>query len=94
VGIFEILLILVIALIVIEPEQLPSVLRATGRLLRDLRLASNTMIRELTDALEDPRYDADASTRIAATAPRRRGTQPLDEGEAESQLREAPPAPG
>jgi Sec-independent protein translocase protein TatA len=53
-DLFEIALILAIALIVIGPERLPEVLRTVGKLLRELRLASNTVLHELTDAMEDP----------------------------------------
>ncbi len=52
-DIFEILLILIVALVVLGPEQLPGVLRAAGKILRELRSASNQVMRELTDALEE-----------------------------------------
>lgn len=52
-GIFEILLILVIALIIIPPDDLPYVMRAVGKVLRELRLASNTVMRELSSAVGD-----------------------------------------
>ena len=52
-DLFEIVIILAIALIVIGPERLPEVLRAVGKILRELRLASNTVLHELTDALEE-----------------------------------------
>ncbi len=54
-NIFEILVVLAIALIVLGPERLPEVLRVTGKLMRELRLASNTVINELTETLEEPR---------------------------------------
>ena len=53
-DLFEIVLILAIALIVIGPERLPEVMRTVGKVLRELRLASNSMLRELTDALDEP----------------------------------------
>jgi sec-independent protein translocase protein TatB len=64
-GIFEIILFLVIALIVIPPDDLPQVMRAAGKILRELRLASNTVMREISGALGDdtpfnilpPRFD-------------------------------------
>lgn len=64
-GIFEIILFLVIALIVIPPDDLPQVMRAVGKVLRELRLASNTVMREISGALGDdtpfnilpPRFD-------------------------------------
>lgn len=52
-DLFEIVLILAIALIVIGPERLPEVLRTVGKLLRELRLASNTVLHELTDAIDE-----------------------------------------
>jgi Sec-independent protein translocase protein TatA len=53
-DLFEIALILAIALIVIGPERLPEVLRTTGKILRELRLASNTVLHELSDVMEEP----------------------------------------
>jgi sec-independent protein translocase protein TatA len=54
VDLFEIAIVLAIALIVLGPERLPEVLRTVGKILRELRAASNTVMRELTDVLEDP----------------------------------------
>jgi len=51
---FEIVLILAVALIVIGPERLPEVMRAVGKVLRELRLASNTVLHELTEVLDEP----------------------------------------
>ena len=53
-GIVEIIVILAVALIVIPPENLPDVMRATGKVLRELRLASNMVVRELSGALDQP----------------------------------------
>jgi Tat protein translocase TatB subunit len=49
----EILLILAVALIVLGPERMPEVIRAAARLMRELRSASNAVMRELTDAMEE-----------------------------------------
>lgn len=68
-GIGEIIVILVIALIVIPPEKLPDVMRATGKVLRELRLASNLVVHELSSAIEEPR--ADRPNAGAAVAPER-----------------------
>lgn len=81
-SIFEILIVAAIALIVIGPDQLPEVLQIVGKLLRDLRLASNTMMRELTSALEEP--PAAIAPRLpepetTPTSGRRRKTTSLDE---------------
>ena len=57
-GIFEIILFLVIALIVIPPDDLPQVMRAVGKVMRELRLASNTVMREISGAIgEDSPYN-------------------------------------
>jgi len=64
-GIFEILLLLIVALIVIPPDDLPAVMRAVGKVMRELRLASNTVMREISGAIGDdspfnilpPRFD-------------------------------------
>jgi len=53
-GIIEILIVLIVALIVIPPERLPEVMQAVGKILRELRLASNTILRELSAAVEEP----------------------------------------
>jgi Sec-independent protein translocase protein TatA len=55
-SITEILLLLIVALIVIPPDRLPEVMRAAGKILRELRLASNTIVRELSGVIEDPPY--------------------------------------
>ncbi len=52
-SIFEIILILAVALVVIGPERMPEVLRAAGKVLRELRAASNSVMRELEDALQE-----------------------------------------
>jgi Sec-independent protein translocase protein TatA len=49
----EIILILAVALIVIGPERMPEVMRAAGKILRELRLASNTVLHELTEGLDE-----------------------------------------
>jgi len=64
-GIFEILLFLVIALIVIPPADLPQRMGTVGKVMRELRLASNTVMREISGAIGDdspfnilpPRFD-------------------------------------
>ena len=50
----EIILILAVALIVIGPERMPEVMRAVGKVMRELRLASNTVLHELTEGLDEP----------------------------------------
>jgi Sec-independent protein translocase protein TatA len=60
-DLFEIVLILAIALIVVGPERLPEVMRTVGKVLRELRLASNTVLHELTEVLDEPAPPAKAS---------------------------------
>ena len=54
-NILEIVLLLGLALIVVGPERLPEVLQMVGKVLRELRLASNTVMRELTEVADEPR---------------------------------------
>jgi hypothetical protein len=76
-GIFEILLFLVIALIVIPPDDLPQVMRAVGKVMRELRLASNTVMREISGAIGDdspfnilpPRFDDPHPAPVPPTSP-------------------------
>ena len=49
----EIVIVLAVALILLGPERMPEMVRAAGKLLRELRLASNTVMRELGDAIEE-----------------------------------------
>ena len=53
-GISELIVVLIVALILIPPDKLPEVMQTVGKLLRELRLASNTVMRELTELREDP----------------------------------------
>ncbi|MGH8011335.1 MAG: Sec-independent protein translocase subunit TatA/TatB [Candidatus Binataceae bacterium] len=53
-GIIEILIFLVVLLIVVPPERLPEIMRALGKILRELRLASNTVMREISGVLDEP----------------------------------------
>jgi len=53
-NILEILVLLAVALIVVGPERLPEVLQTVGKVLRELRAASNTVMRELTEVAEEP----------------------------------------
>jgi Sec-independent protein translocase protein TatA len=40
-------------LIVIPPDQLPTVMQTVGKVLRELRSASNELMREITDSIEE-----------------------------------------
>jgi mttA/Hcf106 family len=72
-SILELFLVLVVALIVIPPDRLPEVMRVVGRVLRELRLASNTIVRELSGAIEDPTYMSDRPYSNPITAPWAKG---------------------
>jgi len=54
-NILEILLLLAVALIVLGPERLPEVLQTVGKIMRELRAASNTVLRELSEVAEEPK---------------------------------------
>ncbi|MGO9606318.1 MAG: Sec-independent protein translocase protein TatB [Candidatus Binataceae bacterium] len=63
---FEILLILAVALIVLGPERMPEMIRAAAKLMRELRAASNTVMRELSEAMEEePKRDDRISTPVS-----------------------------
>jgi sec-independent protein translocase protein TatB len=49
----EVIVLLAIALIVLGPERMPQVVRAAGKIMRELRSASNMVMRELTEGLDD-----------------------------------------
>ncbi|MBE3604254.1 twin-arginine translocase TatA/TatE family subunit [bacterium] len=71
-GIGEIIVLLVIALIVIPPEKLPDVMRGAGKLMRELRLASNLVMHELTsvaDLQAPPRETPPQPNRSSGPAP-------------------------
>ncbi len=63
------MLILAIALIVIGPEQMPAVVRAAAKVIRELRAATNEVMRELGEALEE---DEAARPRAQLPRPERR----------------------
>ena len=52
-GIFEIVIILVVALIVLGPERMPEVVRMAVQVIREVRTAANEAIREITEAMEE-----------------------------------------
>ncbi|HLX38117.1 MAG TPA: twin-arginine translocase TatA/TatE family subunit [Candidatus Binataceae bacterium] len=54
-NIFEIVVLLAVALIVLGPERLPEVLQTLAKILRELRSASNTVLRELSEVADEPR---------------------------------------
>jgi Sec-independent protein translocase protein TatA len=90
----EIIVILVIALIVIPPDNLPDVMRAVGKILRELRLASNMVVRELSGVIDPPAATQPARTVNPIADPIR---APADAAEAASEASQpvaGPPAAG
>jgi Tat protein translocase TatB subunit len=72
-NIVEILVVLAVALVVLGPERLPEVLRTLGKIVRELRSASNEVIRELTEAMDEdshPKPPPPASPEAADKPPR------------------------
>jgi Sec-independent protein translocase protein TatA len=51
-GLFEIIIILAVALIVLGPERMPEVVRLAVQILREVRTAANEAMREITEAIE------------------------------------------
>jgi Tat protein translocase TatB subunit len=51
-GLFEIIIILAVALIVLGPERMPEVVRMAVQVLREVRTAANEAMREITEAME------------------------------------------
>jgi Tat protein translocase TatB subunit len=51
-GLFEIIIILAVALIVLGPERMPEVVRLAVQILREVRTAANEAMREITEAME------------------------------------------
>ena len=65
-GTGEVLVILVVALVVLGPDKLPSAARQVGRWLGELRRLSSGFQAELRDALQEP---VDQTPRSAAAVP-------------------------
>jgi TatA/E family protein of Tat protein translocase len=76
-GMFEIVVILVVALLVFGPERLPELARTIGKGLAEFRRASSDLRRTVMDAAEEPRRPAalppppqgPADEAVAAAAP-------------------------
>jgi Tat protein translocase TatB subunit len=82
-GIIEIIIVLVVALVVLGPEKLPEVLVGVGRLMRELRSASNAVMREISAEL-DARPPASHSALMRAQPPEHvlpNASQPSGSGE-------------
>lgn len=96
IGVPEILVILVVALIVLGPQRLPEVARALGKGLAELRRATSGLTEELREATRFLDEDQRPRRPPAAKQPVRRagaeGTQARGEGSAEGAAGAAPAA--
>ncbi len=95
VGIGEIIVLLVVALIVIPPEKLPDVMRGAGKAMRELRRASNLVMHELSSVLEPPppRRTSPAAPPAPATRAAPAPANPAAPGAATEAATAADPAP-
>ncbi len=58
-GVFEILILLVLALVFVGPEKLPELARTVARLLNELRHATDDITRSVLDAKPSNPFDKD-----------------------------------
>lgn len=90
IGIPELLVILVVALLVLGPQRLPEVARALGKGLGELRRAASG----ITDELQDAREAIDRETRDLRNLTHPPASQPRrPRGLPEEESAAAPPAP-
>jgi Tat protein translocase TatB subunit len=76
-SIVEIVVVFAVALVVLGPERFPDLLRTAGKIMRELRSASNEVIRELTEALdEQPRRPPPDRPANGSPPERRESTPP------------------
>jgi TatA/E family protein of Tat protein translocase len=78
IGVQEIVVILVIALLVFGPKRLPELARSLGRGLNEFRRASTDLRRTLTDTMEEPTIDPPSRTKAPPA-----GETPETSGDAE-----------
>jgi len=82
VGMPELLVILVVALIVLGPKRLPEIARSLGKGMAEFRKASSEFQRTLSASLEEP---------PPAAPPRRPAAEPEQVAEAVATVKPAPP---
>lgn len=82
VGMPELLVILVVALIVLGPKRLPEIARSLGKGMAEFRKASSEFQRTLSASLEEP---------PPAAPPRRPAAEPEQVAEAAATVKPAPP---
>jgi Tat protein translocase TatB subunit len=95
IGMTEMIVILVIALVVLGPKRLPEMARTLGKSLAELRRASTELRREFNDVANDARIDPPTLARPSAPAsvppP---ATAASDAASAAAEAPDAEPAPG
>ncbi len=69
IGITELLVIFVIALLVFGPKRLPELARSMGRALAEFRRASSDLRQELFDATSDRRIDGPNRPEVTDSTP-------------------------
>ena len=90
IGVSELLVILVVALIVLGPQRLPEVAKALGKGLAELRKATSGLTDELRDATDLLQGDDERRRPGRRPGPRRPGGQPPPDAHPRS---EHPPPP-
>jgi Tat protein translocase TatB subunit len=68
-GLFEIIIILAVALIVLGPERMPEVVRLAMQIIREVRTAANEAMREITEAIEQESPSQSPSTQHPPSPP-------------------------
>lgn len=90
IGMTELLVILVVALLVFGPSKLPELARSLGRAMHEFRRASNDLRASFNEAVDPP---ARPEQRRAAPAIAPPAPAPLDQPAAEAAPAETPAAP-
>jgi sec-independent protein translocase protein TatA len=80
IGMPELIVILVVALLVLGPKRLPEVARSLGRGMAEFRRASSELRSTLTSAVEEPREPEKKKPAAGAPGP---AAKPADEGPTE-----------
>jgi sec-independent protein translocase protein TatB len=93
IGLSEMIIIGVIALIFIGPEQLPDVARILGRTFNELKNATEDLTRSLHSTVDDIRRETEDLRRLDLEKPTDNPAQSLSSAEdSEREKRERPPS--